>query len=174
MIELTINLPEYQVTTEPDYKAIGKVVDAELQKYFPDQIIVVRSIGSSEHPGKTINELVEIIKRDGTDRYDPARAGDRYENLQGKHIDLFGFRRKVGPRMHLFQDVAYGFYHSAIGIHGKPTRIDILIVYDASKMKAVLHQYEGRTDKKRDGFVFIDPAHKAEAVLGIVVIPSWR
>jgi hypothetical protein len=170
MIELTVCIPEYQVATEPDHKTIGKVVDAELQKHFLGQTVVARGIGSSDHPGKTIDELVEIIKRNGTDRYDPARIGDRYQNIQGKHIDLFGFRRKVGPRMRLFQDVVYGFYHSAIGIHGKPTRIDILIIYDDAKLKAVVHQYEGRMDKKRDGFVFKDPAHKAEATLGIVKI----
>jgi hypothetical protein len=170
--EVTLALPEYQVTSEPDYKAIGKIVDDELRKHFMGQTIVARGIGSSEHPGKTIDELVEIIKRDGTDRYDPNRTGDRYENIQGKRIDLFGFRRKVGPHMQLFKDVVYGFYHSALGIHSKAVRIDILIIYDASKLKAVVHQYEGRTDKKRDGFTLRDPAHKQDALLGIVKIMS--
>lgn len=170
MITPTINLPDYQITAEPDYKTIGKIVDDELRKHFMDQTIVARGIGASEHPGKTIDELVEIIKRDGTDRYDPNRTGDRYENIQGKHIDLFGFRRMVGPHMQLFQDVVYGFYHSALGIHGKAVRIDILIIYDATKLKAVLHQYERRTDMKRDGFVFREPANKQDALLGIVKI----
>lgn len=167
---ITLTVPEYQVTTEPDYKVVGKIVDDELKKHFPGQVIVVRGIGSSEHPGKTADELIEIIQQQGTDRYDPDRKGDRYENINGKHIDLFAFRRKVTPRMRLFKDIAYGFYHSAIGIHGKPTRIDILIIYEASKMKAVLHQYEGRTDKQRDGFVFRTSRNKADAVLGVVKI----
>lgn len=166
----TLTVPDYQVTNEPDYKAIGKIVDDELREHFMGLTIVARGIGSSEHPGKTIDELVEIIKRDGTDRYDPNRTGDRYENIQGKHIDLFGFRRKVGPHMQLFKDVVYGFYHSALGLHGKAVRIDTLIIYDAAKLKAVLHQYEGRTDKKRDGFVFRDPTHKQEALLGVIKI----
>jgi hypothetical protein len=135
-----------------------------------DQTIVVRGIGSSEHPGKTIDELIEIILTSGTDRYDSAHKGDRYENIQGKHIDLFGFRHKITPRTKLFKDIIYGFYHGAISIHGKPTRIDILIIYDASKLKAVVHQYEGRTDKKRDGFIFKDPMHKTEALRGIIKI----
>lgn len=166
----TVNVPEYQVEAEPDYRLIGRIVDDELRKHFFGQTIVVRGIGSSEHPGKTVDELVGIIKRDGTDRYDPNRKGDRYENIKGKHIDLFAFRRKVTPRMQLFKDIAYGFYRSAIGLHGKPTRIDILIIYDATKLKAVVHQYEGRTDKKRDGFVFREPTRKRSAVLGIIKI----
>ncbi len=167
---ITINLPQYQVTNEPDYKVIGEIVDNEIRKYFMGRTVVARGIGSSEHPGKTIDELVEIIKHDGTDRYDLDRTGDRYENIQGKRIDLFGFRRKIGPRMQLFKDVAYGFYHSALGVHGKAVRIDILIIYDATKLKAVLHQYEGRVDKKRDGFVFREPTHKQDALLGIIKI----
>jgi len=165
-----IYVPEYSVTSEPDYKTIGKIVDDELRKHFMGCTIVARGIGSSEHPGKTVDELIEIIRYTGTDRYDPNRMGDRYENIQGKHIDLFGFRRKVGPHMRLFKDVVYGFYQSALGIHGKAVRIDILIVYDAAKLKAVLHQYEGRADKKRDGFVFREPENNRDALLGIVKI----
>lgn len=167
---IALSVPDYQVAVVPDHNAIGKVVDDELRKYFMGQSIVARGIGSGEHPGKTIDELVEIIKQDGTDRYDVNRKGDRYENIQGKHIDLFGFRRKVGPNMQLFKDVVYGFYYSALGIHGKAVRIDILIIYDATKLKAVVHQYDGRTDKKRDGFVFRDSAHKQNALLGIIKI----
>jgi len=170
MKTLTLHIPQYQITAEPDHRAIGKIVDDELRRHFMNATIVARGIASSEHPGKTIDELVEIIKLDGTDRYDVNRKGDRYENLQGKRIDLFGFRRKVGPHMRLFKDVVYGFYHSALGVHGKAARIDILIIYNAEKLKAVLHQYEGRTDKKRDGFVFLDPTHKQDSLLGIIKI----
>jgi 8-oxo-dGTP pyrophosphatase MutT (NUDIX family) len=167
---ITIHLPQYRVDTEPDYKAIGKIVDDELRKHFIGQNLVVRGIGSSEHPDKTVDELIEIIKQSGTDRYDPNRQGDRYENIKDKHIDLFAFRRKITSRTELFRWVAYGFYRSAIGVHGKPTRIDVLIIYDAAKLRAVLHQYEGRDDKKRDGFVFRDQANKRQALLGIVKI----
>ena len=166
----TVRLPDYQVHEEPDHKALGKTVDDELKEHFMNQTIVARGIGSSEHPGKTIDELGEIILRDGTDRYDQTRKGDRYKNIQGKHIDLFGFRRKVTPRMQLFKDIIYGFYYGAISIHGQPTRIDILILYDATKLKAVVHQYEGRADRKRDGFVFKDPANKVAALLGVVKV----
>lgn len=170
MITTSVNIPDYQVSTEPDHKVIGKIVDDELRKYFMGQTVVVRGVSSSDHPSKSIDELVEIIQRDGTDRYDPNRKGDRYENIQGKHIDLFAFRRKVTPHMQLFKDISWGFYHGSTEIHGRPTRIDILTIYDATKLKAVLHQYEGRSDKKRDGFVFRDPQHKPQALTGILCI----
>jgi cell division protein FtsI/penicillin-binding protein 2 len=53
---------------------------------------------------------------------------------------------------------------------GRPTRIDILSLYDASKLRAVLHRYAGRTDRKRDGFVFVDPDDKPAALVGIMTL----
>ncbi|MEQ7124932.1 hypothetical protein ABN034_10455 [Actinopolymorpha sp. B11F2] len=146
------------------------MVDAEIQRHFMGRTVVARALCSRDHPGKTVDEMIEIIKQHGTDRYDPNRKGFRYDNLQNKHIDLFAFRRKVTQRMRLFWGLSWGFYHGPVSIGNKPVRIDILIIYDATRLKAVLHQYEGRTDKKRDGFVFRDPARKQEALLGIVKI----
>ena len=51
-----------------------------------------------------------------------------------------------------------------------PVRLDIVIIYDLSKLKRVVHQYEGRTDIKKDGFVFKNPENKKDAVLGIIKI----
>jgi len=41
-------------------------------------------------------------------------------------------------------------------------------IYDASRLRSVLHRYPGRADWKRDGFRFVDPEHKAESVLGVI------
>jgi proteasome lid subunit RPN8/RPN11 len=165
---LSLSLPEYKVDTEPDHKSIGKKIDDELKKCFMGHSILVRGIGSQEHPDKTVDELIQTIANTGTDRYDSQRAGDRYENIQGKHIDLFAFPAHVQQDLEVGDQVVYGFYHSAIGIHGRPTRIDILTIYKADQFEVVEHQYEGRDDVKRDGFVFKDPARKQEAVLGII------
>lgn len=166
----TVHLPEYNVDTEPNHKSIGKVVDDCLKEHFLEQTVVVRGLSSGEHADKSAEELIEIIKQSGTDRYDPERVGDRYENIKGKHIDLFAFRRKITERTQLFKDLSWGFYHGSIAIHGKPVRLDILTIYDASQLKAAVHQYEGRTDIKRDGFVFINPSDKVGALKAIIKI----
>ncbi|HZM64260.1 MAG TPA: hypothetical protein VFB59_03955 [Candidatus Saccharimonadales bacterium] len=167
---LSVAVPQYIVDTEPDHKAVGKIVDEVIKQNFAGQTIIVRGLSSTAHPNKTVDELVEIIRREGTDRYDPEVAGDRYENSKGKHIDLFAFRRKVTPKMELFKHISWGFYHGARAIHGKPVRIDLLTVYGASKLRAVAHQYEGRNDRKRDGFVFKNPENKKSALLAVVKI----
>jgi len=45
-----------------------------------------------------------------------------------------------------------------------------IIVYDFSRLKRVLHKYEGRADIKRDGFAFKNSENKKEALLGIIKI----
>lgn len=167
---LSLAVPQYTIDSEPNHRDVGKIVDAVIKNNFERRTVIVRGLSSTAHPDKTLDELVEIIKQQGTDRYDQDRMGDRYENIKGKHIDLFAFRRKVTPKMELFKDISWGFYHGAKAIHGEPVRIDILIVYDASHLRAVVHQYEGRDDIKRDGFVFKNPADKKTAILGIIKI----
>lgn len=168
----TVHVPEYRVDREPDHRAVGRVVDAEIKRHFMGRTVLVRGISLEAHPGKTFEDMAAIIARHGTDRYDPTRRGDRYENIENKHINLFAFRRKVTPRMELFRWISWGFYHGSLEIHGRPTRIDVLLVYRVDKLKAVLHRYEGRDDKKRDGYAFREPDRKRDALLGLVHLTS--
>lgn len=163
----TIHLPQYRVDAEPDDRAIGKILDDKIKELFLGQALVVRGIASSEHPGKSIDDLIEIIKQSGTDRYDPKRAGDRYENIEGKRIDFFGFPAMISPDTELFYQMFWGFYHSAKAIHGKPVRIDIVIIYDAAEVQQVVHQYEGRDEIKNDGFIFKFPENRQHAVKAV-------
>lgn len=165
---LEIKTPPYDITGEPDDQAIGRVVDAELRKQFTGKQVLVRAIASSEHPGKTVDELVAMIVQTGTDRYDPARAGDRYENIDNRHIDLFAFQADLSTEDAIFHQAVWGFYHSSKAIHGYPMRIDIVTVYDATKMNQVTHRYAGREDIKDDGFSFKDSDNKPDAILGII------
>lgn len=167
---LQINLPEYTVEQEPDHKAIGKAVDNVLKQHFMGQTILIRALGSMEHPGKSVDDLIEIIKTTGTDRYDPERKGDRYENVQGKHIDLYALRRTVSPRSKIFWQLSWSFYSSPLKTRGYPVRVDILAIYDPKQLKAVVHQPTGHPFMKRDGFVFREPENKPAALLGIIKI----
>ena len=165
----TIDLPKYQIESKPSFAGIGKVVDDALREHFLNETIVVRGVASSAHEISAY-ELIEIIRETGTDRYDRNREGDRYDNVDNKQIDFFAFRRKVTPKTQLFRDIAWGFYHSAKAVHGRPERIDIVIIYDSSAVKFVLHRYEGREKAKRDGFVFRNPDEKPNAVKAIIHI----
>lgn len=70
----------------------------------------------------------------------------------------------------LFHQMIWGFYHSAKGVHGYPVRIDVVTIYDATKLEQVAHQYEGRDDIKDDGFAFKTPANKSAAIKAVFLI----
>jgi predicted PhzF superfamily epimerase YddE/YHI9 len=169
---LEIALPEYKANTKPDYLAVGSKLDRLLEEHFAGQDIVLRCIGSQDHPGKTLNELAEIIIKTGTDKYDPVRTGQGYNvgTDQGKHIDFFGTPVKVHVGTDIFTlELLDDFYNGSLGDRGYAIRIDIVIVYDASKLTRVEHLY-GDDVEESDGFVFKEPGHKPSAVLGVLKI----
>ena len=84
-----ISLPEYKVDQRPDFDLLGSKVDRILRENYLGQKVVIRAISSEDHPGKSAEELVQIIQETGFDLYDSARKGDRYENIEGKDIDFF-------------------------------------------------------------------------------------
>ncbi len=165
-----ITVPEYNVRAKPDYQSIGAKIDVAVKKHFLGQKVALRCLGSQEHKGKSVDDLVKIIKKIGTDRYDPDRRGDRYENVEGKHIDFFALDFKIKSNGEYLRQFIEPFYYWPKQSRGKPVRIDIIIVYDLSKLKRVIHQYEGRTDVKRDGFAFKDHKNKVDAIKGIIKV----
>lgn len=165
---LELTLPDYTTETEPDHKAIGKPVDDLLKEHFMGETILIRALGSMEHPEKSVDDLIEIIRRDGTDRYDPERVGDRYANIHSKNIDLYALKRTISPNSKIFWQLSWSFYQSPLKTRGYPVKLDILVIYDLKQLKAVVHQPEGHPHVKRDGFVFRDPENKAKAVKGII------
>lgn len=167
---IEISIPGYQIDSPPDEKKIGTILDKLIIDNFPNEFILIRGIASSEHPNLTINELIDTIKKTGTDKYDPIRKGDRYENIDNKRIDLFAFPAHVNDSLAICDQLIYGFYHSAIGVHGRPFKVDILMIYNAKQMQKVPHKYFGRDDVKEDGFIFKDPKYKKRALLGIIKI----
>jgi hypothetical protein len=168
----TIHVPAYNFDNgEPDHKAIGKPVDDELRKHFMGETILIRGLGSHEHPGKSVDELVDIIKTTGTDHYDPTCIGDRYTNVDDKYFDLCALRRTVSPKSRIFWQLSWSFYRSPLKERGYPVLVDILIIYDPKKLKAVTYSPAGQPDRiMRDGFVFRDSNNKPAAITAIFKI----
>ena len=161
--------PEYDMSSL-DIQKIGRCIDKQLVTHFDGQKTVLRAISSADHELQK-DELVRRIEQTGTDRYDPERAGDRYENIGGKHIDFFGQTRTIRLGKRLSLALLQGFHVYGAQLHGRPSpKMDIWLVYARSKVTAVPHYYEGRSTSKRDGYAFKDPAHRADALLGVLVI----
>lgn len=164
----TISL-NYSTISEPDHISIGKIVDEKIREKYFGKHIVIRCLGSGAHEGKSVDELIEIITKLGHDRYDPNRIGDRYENLENKKIEIFGFDFLVEEKTEMFSQFTYGFYHFGAKKNGVPIPLDIILIYDFEKLEQVFFTYEGRENEgqRSDGWIFKFPEQKPEALLGI-------
>jgi hypothetical protein len=166
-----IKIPRAYEENKPNFSKIGQKIDNCLKKHFMNKKIAVRLLDSMEHKGKSIDDMVNIIKKLGHDKYNPKRTGDRYKNIDKKHIDFFALDFKVKLKGEFTKHAIESFYYWPIADRNKPIRIDIAIIYDLSQLKIVEHQYKGREGEiKKDGFVFKYPNKKVDAILGIIKI----
>lgn len=163
---------EYE-ENKPDFERVARRLIDFLRKHFPGERIGLRFISSSAHEDKSLQDLIEIIKETGTDRYDPNREGDRYANLDNLHIDFFALNLLLGEAAEevCIKYALESFYYYPILNQGPPIRIDLGIVYDIHKIRPVYHRYIGREEEiKKDGFVFVDPHNRNEAVRAVIAI----
>ena len=163
-------VPEYNVKSKPDWFSIGAKIDKTIKKYFLGKKVAIRCLSSKEHNGMAIDDLIKIIKKLGTDRHNPKRKGERYENIENKKIDFFALDFRIKKDSAIIENFIEPFYTWPIKFGGKPIRINVILIYDLSKLKRVYHQYKGRNDIKKDGFVFKNPENKRKALLGIIKI----
>lgn len=169
MKHIRIDVPEYELGPKLSVHSVAKKIDQTLVEHFNGQKVVLRAISSQKHTQHTKAELVEHVLTTGTDRYDPHNKGDRYENVEGKHIDFFGRVCTIGPGKYLSLFILKGF-HVWVPNDYQHHKMDIWLVYDRTKLKSVMHMYEQHMILKRDGYVFKDPDNKANALLGIIEI----
>ena len=166
-----IKIPKVYWDNKPDFDKIGAKIDKCLKKHFLGKKVAVRVLGSEEHKGKSIAQVIKIIKKLGYDRYNPKRKGDRYENLDNKMIDFFALDFRVNSHEEYFKQFIEPFYFWPIADRSKPIRVDIAIVYDLSKIKRVAHRYKGRENEiKMQGIIIKYPDNKRDAILGIIRI----
>ena len=165
----SIKLPEYNVRSKPDYATIGAKIDKLIKKHFLGRRVAIRCLGSQEHKLPR-NDLVRIIRRIGTDRYNTGRKGEKYENVDNKRIDFFALDFRIKQTGEYMRQFIEPFYEYPRQENKKPIKIDVIIIYDPAKLKRVPHRYRGRTDVKRDGFIFREPENKSAALLGIIKV----
>ena len=142
---LSIEIPEYNVDDKPDYMAIGSKVDKLMGENLEDGHYVVRAISLAEHPGKTLDELADIILQLGTDKYDPNRKESGWKHFSGydHHFQASTFDI-IGSKVlevdedgvpSIYGNIVYHFYEHIPLDRQVVLRVDILMIYDSSKVQ---------------------------------------
>ena len=165
-----VDISEYNIKKRPVYKKIGKKLDEVIKKHFLGKNAAIRVLSSIEHKDKSVDELIKIIKKTGTDRYDSKKKGDRYENIEGKKIDLFAWPVKVNSSFEVMRLFIRAMYRWPQKYRKGSIRIDIIVLYDPSKLKRVYYKHTYKRKILSDGFVFKYPDKKSEAILGIIKV----
>jgi len=169
---LEINIPNYKPGEAPEHKVVGRKLDELLKKYFLNKQVVVRCIGSQDHPGISLEELTEKVVTTGTDKYDPARMGVGYEDFvrKGIKVDFYGEPVKITQDTEVMSQQIWEMHHSAIGDRGFGVHVDLVLIYDGEQLDMVMNLYDFHPTS--DGFVFKDPTNKRAALLGVIKVSN--
>jgi hypothetical protein len=184
IIIVTVSVPEYTVTAKPDYLKVGRKVDREIVRYYPNGKYIYRALGLDDHPGKTLDELVSIILESGTDKYDPHRKSVCHEqfcvydyDIQAGSFEIRNSKIVIESTDRfptLFGDTVYDFYEHAPLDRGYPVRIDLLVLYNPDKMELAKVTASGNPgvgpELEKYLYKFKDRSNKKEALLGIIKV----
>lgn len=181
---ISIRVPEYSIKSQPDYIAIGNKVDKVILENFSNGLYLLRAIGKDDHSNVTLDQLVSIILKEGTDKYDLTRKSVSHEYFSAYDYDIQAGKFEIlnGKILaddldnisSLFGQTVYDFYKHAPYDRGYPVRIDILILYDAKKF-VMAQKFNSATagmkpELERYLYKFIDRNDKKSALAGVVKI----
>ncbi len=173
----SIQVPEYTVDSPPDEDSIGYRLDEFIATRVPPGRVALRCISLADHPGKSVSDLVEIITRLGTDRYDPDHAGPYANSYRESGADLIALPCTITADRKLISShcansvmgdgIGDFYFGPPVDRGGQPLRIDLVMVYDLAQLCAVPDEYP---DEEPCGYRFLDPERKPEALLAIITI----
>lgn len=142
---LEIELPDYKIETPLDYDFFGKKLDDLLLANLPEGAYLERSIGLIDHPGLSLDQLTDLVKKHGTDKYDPSRKSIFDEEFSSFRFDIhaseFGIRagELLFDHQHNLSTYSgqniYCFHKLTPFDRGYAIRLNLLMVYD----KNLLH-----------------------------------
>lgn len=181
---IEVRLPEYNVKKKPDYVKLGRKVDRIMEKSFNDGKYILRAISTDEHPQLSLNELAQTVIKTGTDKYEHGRKGAAHKEFSGYDYDIQAGKiliksgklqlPKSNKHRTEFGDIIWHFYEHAPHDRRYSVRIDLLLIYDSSKLKKA-RKFHPKARSLRKGlnrylYKFKNPENKREALLGIVKI----
>jgi hypothetical protein len=174
IIELSI--PEYKIDVQPDYKSVGLKIDKVVAENLNGQYLV-RELSIKDHPDYSLDELVDIIVRTGTDKYDPDRKGVAQEEFDPYKPDLqAGLVQIENGKIvgESFSEDVRRFYENTLLDRGYRLRIDLIVFYDPNQMvqaqKIDVNRPSVAPHLEQYLWRFKNSDRKAEAVKGIIKI----
>jgi len=189
---IAASFPEYNLESQPNFLKIGSEIEKILQIHFLDQWIAIRAISLKDHPELDRNQLIEKIKKFGTDRYDQNRKGVHFELDDQFNIELHATAMQIntdsiecphysGDRSSTGSPVGellLDCFEGAKVDRGYPLCIDVILIYSLDALQPAPMQWNKKgpeyTDpnlisvKETSTFQFKDSSKKVDALIGII------
>lgn len=171
-----ISIPEYTIETQPDFAVIGSKINGAITKNFEGSFLL-RALSMSDHPQLTLNGLVNIIIKTGTDKYDPNRKGVAYESFEAYNVDLQAGEIIVKNGVIIGESFAEDikrFYENVLLDRGYRLRLDLLMLYNPKLMVPAekIDPTKPGTDPHLEKYLwrFKNQKNKPEALVGLIKI----
>lgn len=173
---ISISIPEYKISSMPNFEFIGKQIDNALTDNF-DGNLLLRVLSIYDHPKKTIDELSDIILKLGTDKYNPDRKGVSHLEFEPYKPDIQAGLIEINEGKIIGESLSADikrFYENTLLDRGYRLRIDIIVLYNPeSFVRATKINYnEPSTHPNLEQFLwrFKNPGEKQKALIGIIKI----
>jgi len=165
MKTVRITCPEYQFENL-NLDKVSKCIDDALIENFAGKNIILRGIQSKKH-GLPKDQIVRQIQETG---YDRTGSDDiNAVNVNDRYIDIFGLACVVKSPITL--PILEGFHKfKPKSLECPQLQLDVWMIYDATKLTNVEYFHDHYKVMARDGYVFNNPEHKQDSLLGILII----
>ena len=178
---LSVSMPEYDLSRTLDYERLGSMLDRLLLANFPDGDYVERSIGSQDHPGKSVAQLVDLIREHGTDLYDGSRRSIFTEDFSDYSYDIHATPFSIRDGQiefepdgfaSYFAETLYDFHHNAKLDRGYSVRVDIIMIYAAAALLPAVQVANTKPSAARYAkYLYrFDLAQPGKGLVGLIVI----
>ena len=173
---IQISIPEYKIETQPDYISVGEQIDKTITDNF-NGTFLLRAFSMIDHPQYALDELVDIILKTGTDKYDPNRKGVAHEEFEPYKSDIQAGEIVVKDGKIIgesFSEDIKRFYENTLIDRGYRLRIDLIVLYNpqqfirAEKMDDTKPSVAPHLEEYL--WKFKNPDNKSKTVVGIIKI----
>lgn len=172
---IEVSIPEYTLESPPDYLVVGAKIDKAVSENFEGKFLV-RALSVADHPQYTLDELVEIILRTGTDKYDPNRKGVAHEEFEPYQPDIQAGLIKIENNKldESFSGDVKRFYENTLIDRGYKLRIDLLVLYNPELLIKAdkVDNSKPSVDPHLEQYLwkFKEPNQKQNAIAGMIKI----
>ena len=180
------NITEQRDLSDDEWREVSNQIDQVIRDNYINNVnddssmqkILIRGISSAnktEGGSKmSIDDVVSNVVSSGHDRFGDAPSyaknfANRVYDSTGEQADLFAEDldlTKAETQADLTLNLLKTFYEFSVKKGKEPRKVDVIMLYDESKLKQL--SYKSHGEDKHDAYKFLTPEQKQDALIGVI------